>query len=203
MKIFNHLFSSLIIHASKWKISHSFSFPFSIFSSSPYSISALPNTTYMWLSKRHQLFWMLLSLFSHVWLVIEDSQVTTIALISVSPSVTNYHTACSLIHVLDNAISLEAKKTGHSMFKKYPIIIHFFPPSFLLFFDRPPPLFTQLFFFYAQNVFIIVCWWSQDKVQVGKDRLFARVVLRLKIISHFFFPNSKVADYKNFSITYT
>ena len=106
-------FFPLIFHSSEWsKISLSSSFPFSIFSSSPYSISALPNTTYMWLSKRHQLFWMLLSLFSHVWLVIEDSQVTTIALISVSSSVTNYHTACSLIHVLDNAISLEAKKTG-------------------------------------------------------------------------------------------
>ena len=95
---------------------------------------------------------------TYIWLVIEDSQVTTIALINVSSSVANYHTACSLIHVLDNAISLEAKKTGHSVFKKYPIIIPFFPPSFLLFFffDRPPLLFTQLFFFYVQNEFIIV-----------------------------------------------
>ena len=92
----------------------------------------------------------------YVWLVREDSQVTTIALISVSPFVTNYHTACSLIHVLDNAISLEAKKISHSVFKKYPIIIHFFSLIFsFLFFDRPPLLFTQLFFFYVQNVFII------------------------------------------------
>ena len=107
------IFFSLIFHASKWKISLSSSFPFSIFSSSPYSVSTLPNTAYMWLSKRHQLFWMLLFLFSRVWLVREDLQVTTIALISISPSVTNYHTACGLIHVLDNAISLEAKKAGH------------------------------------------------------------------------------------------
>ena len=155
MKNSNHLFSSLIFHASKWKISLSSSFPFSIFSSSPYSVSTQPNIAYMWLLKRHQLFWMLLFLFSHVWLFREDSQVTTIALINVSPSVTNYHTACSLIHISDNAISLEAKKTSDLVFKKYPIIIQFFPQPFF-FFYRPPLLFTQLFFVYVQNVFIIV-----------------------------------------------
>ena len=107
------LFFPLIFHSSEWsKISLSSSLPFSIFPSFIYSVSTLPNTACMWLSKWHQLFWMLLFLFSHVWLVREDSQVTTIALISVSSSVTNYHSAFSLIHVLDNAISLEAKKTG-------------------------------------------------------------------------------------------
>ena len=121
------LFFPLIFHSSEWsKISLSSSFPFSIFSPSPYSVSTLPNTDYLWLSKRHQLFWKLLFLFSHVWLVREDSQVTTIALISVSPSVTNYHTACSLIHVLDNAILLEAKKTSHSVFKKSILVFSFF-----------------------------------------------------------------------------
>ena len=102
------LFFSLIFHASKWKKSLSSSFPFSIFSSSPYLVSTLPSTTYMWLSKRHQLFWMLLFLLSRVWFVREDSQVTrltTIALISISPSVTNYHIACSLIHVLDMQVA--------------------------------------------------------------------------------------------------
>ena len=133
------LFFSFIFHASKRKISLSSSFAFSIFSSSPYSVSTLPNTAYMWLSKRHQLFWTLSFLFSRVWFVRADSQVTTIALISISPFVTNYHTACGLIHVLDNAISLEAKKTGHSVFKKYPIVIHFFHLPFLLLFFWPDP----------------------------------------------------------------
>ena len=155
MKIFNHLFSSLIIHASKWKISQSFSFPFSIFSSSPYSISALPNTTYMWLSKRHQLFWMLLSLFSHVWLVIEDSQVTTIALISVSPSVTNYHTACSLIHVLDNAISLEAKvrRPVIQCLKSIQLLFTFFPLLFS-FFLTGPLLFSHNFSSFMRKMYL-------------------------------------------------
>ena len=140
------LFFSLIFHASKWKISLSSAFAFSIFSSSPYSVSTLPNTAYMWLSKRHQLFWTLSFLFSRGWFVRADSQVTTIALISISPFVTNYHTACGLIHVLDKAISLEAKKTGHTVFKKYPIVIHLFPLSFLLlFFDRPPSSFHTTF----------------------------------------------------------
>ena len=147
------LFFSIIFHAGKWKISLSSSFPFSIFSSSPYSVSTLPNTAYMWLSKRHQLFWMLLFLFSHVWLVIKDSQVTTIALINVSPSVTNYRTACSLIHVLDNAISLEAKKTGHSVFKKYPIIIHFSPLLFSFVWQAPSSFHTTFLLLCAKCIY--------------------------------------------------
>ena len=146
------LFFSLIFHASKWKISLSSSFPFSIFTSSPYSVSTLPNVAYMWLSKRHQLFWMLSFLFSRVWFVREDSKVTTIALISISPSVTNYHTAYGMIHVLDNAISLEAKKTGHSVFKKYPIIIHFFPLLFSFFWSAPSSFHTTFLLLCAKCI---------------------------------------------------
>ena len=160
MKDSNHLFSFLSYfmlanekyHYPLHFFSHFFIISLFSFHTTKHSIHVIV--------KKAPIIWMLLFLFSHVWLVREDSQVTTIALISISPSVTNYHTACSLIHVLDKAILLEAKKTGHLVFKKYPIIIHFFPLSFLLlFFDRPPLLFPQLFFFYVQNVFIIVLRW--------------------------------------------